>query len=185
MKSFLFFAVAITLQAQTNQPLTGEEFTALARSCAPHIGLRTALAIARAESALHPYAVSMNYPEHSALAQGFSSGTLALSKQPKSKTQALRWTSWLLAHGYTVSIGLMQINTQQANQLGLPIPDLFDPCTNLSASSRILRKAYAHERTHADALDRSLSIYNGGRPRKATGQTTPYSERVRSLALPK
>lgn len=185
MKAFLFFTVAVGIQAQTNQPLTVEQFATLARSCAPHIGLRTALAIARAESALHPYAVSINYPEHSARAHGFSSGTLGLAKQPKSKAQALRWTSWLLAHRYTVSIGLMQINTQQADQLGVTVPDLFDPCTNLSASSRILRKAYTHESTHPDALDRSLSIYNGGRPHTATSRTTPYAERVRSLALPK
>lgn len=185
MKPFLFFTVAVVVQAQTNQPLAVGQFATLARSCAPHIGLRTALAIARAESALRPYAVSLNYPEESAVTHGFSSGTLALAKQPESKAQALRWTSWLLAHGYTVSIGLMQINTQQAHQLGFTVPDLFDPCTNISASSRILRKAYVNERTHPDALDRSLSIYNSGRPHTATSHGMPYAERVRSLALPK
>ena len=180
---FVLLLIAVgALHAQNNTPLTQEEFRHLVKSCAPHVAASTALAIARTESALHPYAVSLNYPHQEARRRGFSKGYLEISRQPRSKAQAQRWTAWMLAHGYTVSIGLMQINTEQANRLGLAILDLFDPCTNLYASSRILRKVYTQQRQRPDSLNRSLDIYNGSSAGTLPNQATPYSDAVRKLA---
>ena len=82
--------------------------------------------------------------------------------------EALAWTHWLLRHGRSVSIGLMQISTQHAADLGLSADQLFDPCTNVRAGAQILaveyQRAAALDGEGQTALRRALSEYNSGSP---------------------
>jgi hypothetical protein len=55
---------------RANKRLDSIEFNALACRCAPEIPLVTLRAIARAESALYPYALSLNYPKRTAREHG-------------------------------------------------------------------------------------------------------------------
>jgi type IV secretion system protein VirB1 len=124
MKTFSYaFAVAITLSslplclAQTrdaqlpNARISSSEFGRVAAACAPDVPVVTLQAVARAESAFHPYAVSLDYPRRTAREQGFAEGTLSLARQPKNLAEALAWTYWFVRNGQSVSLGLMQIST--------------------------------------------------------------------------
>jgi type IV secretion system protein VirB1 len=177
-KSRYIFVLAITLsslllcQAQTpqteewNDQLTPEEFRHLATTCAPDVPLITLRAIARTESAFHPYALSLDYPQRTAKEHGFTDGGIFLAHQPKNLVEARTWTHWLLRRGRSVSIGLMQISTQHTADFGLTADQLFDPCINIRAGAQILTAQY--RRTAAvlgegqEALQQSLSEYNSG-----------------------
>ncbi len=177
-------AIIITLLAvcphmarsQDNTKLTDEAIKRLAASCAPHVAPDTIQAIARSESAFRPYSISINYPTRSAKGLGYANANLYLSKQPKNKIQAIRWTRWFLNHGYTVSIGLMQINIEVAHSMHVQPRDLFDPCVNLTTAARILAANYATQTHDIDGLMRSLSMYNSGSP--VTGIQNGYADTI-------
>ena len=73
---------------------------------------------------------------------------------------------WLLGHGITVSVGLLQVNTENAGLFHLRPEQLFEPCTNIAVGSALLAQAYTTEKRLApndpDALLRALSLYNSG-----------------------
>ena len=83
---------------------------------------------------------------------------------------------WLLKHGYTVSIGLMQVNIEVAPALNLQPKTLFEPCTNIAAAARILVLDYATQPHDFDGLIRSLSLYNSGST--STGILNGYTNSV-------
>lgn len=151
---------------EANQRLTADAFAQFVATCAPEIPLVTLRAIARTESDFHPYALSLNYPRHVAQEHGHSNAGFFLARQPQTLAEARAWTHWLLRHGHSVSIGLMQINTQHAADLGLTPDQLFNPCTNIRAGAWLLateyqRAAAAHGEGQ-EALRQALSIYNSG-----------------------
>jgi type IV secretion system protein VirB1 len=151
-----------------NRQLTAKEFQALSQRCAPEIPLITLRAIARAESAFRPYALSLNYPKRIAFEQGFQDGEIFLARQPRTLAEARAWTRYLLRSGRSVSIGLLQINSEHAASLGLGPDQLFDPCTNVRAGARLLsayyRQAAAVLGEGQEALQYALSGYNSGFP---------------------
>ncbi len=153
---------------QPNDRLTSTEFRYVAAACAPSVTFVTLRAIARVESGFHPYALSLDYPRRTAREQGLADGGIFLARQPKNLTEALAWTHWLLRHGRSVSIGLMQISTQHAADLGLSADQLFDPCTNVRAGAQILAAEYQRAAALGGegqtALRRALSEYNSGSP---------------------
>jgi len=172
---FIFAAlvsvVGITSLAQTptahpNTKLSDSDFQSLAESCGAHVPVSTLEAIARTESALHPYALSVNRPHQLAHRQGWNRGTITLERQPESKEEAVAWTKWLLSHGVTVSIGLLQVNSEHAKALHLMVEQLFEPCTNLWAGAILLTATYsATARVQGEgffALNTALSYYNSG-----------------------
>jgi len=150
-----------------NKRLDTAEFTILAQHCAPSIPIITLRAIARAESAFRPYALSLNYPKRTAREQGLD-GALFLARQPRSIEEARAWTRWLSDRGRSVSVGLLQINSEQAAGLGLTPEQLFDPCTNMRAGAHLLsayyRQASAVLGEGQQALQYALSGYNSGFP---------------------
>lgn len=166
------FAIAgIRTPAQTpttnpNTKLSGTAFQALAESCGVNVPASTLEAIARTESALHPYALSVNRPHQLAHRNGWNRGTITLERQPESKEEALAWTKWLLARGVTVSIGLLQVNSEHVKALHLTVEQLFEPCTNLWAGATLLTATYsATARVQGEglsALRTALSYYNSG-----------------------
>jgi type IV secretion system protein VirB1 len=185
----LFSVAGTTCFAQTpttnpNTKISLTSFETLARSCAANVPVSTLEAIARTESALYPYALSVNRPHQFARRQGWNRGTITLERQPASLEEAIAWTKWLLAQGITVSIGLLQVNSEHATHLHLAAEQLFDPCTNLRSGAALLSTTYAETaRAHGEgfvALDSALSYYNTGSP--TAGVTNGYVQQVKTHA---
>jgi type IV secretion system protein VirB1 len=155
------------------------EFLQLAEACARPVPAQTLLAIARTESALYPYALSLNRPRRLALAAGVE-GEARLARQPRSRAESLRWAMQLEARGITVSLGLMQINSEELRRLGVPLSAALEPCTNLKLGALLLsyhyRAAGREGRVRDVPLAEALSRYNSGHPRQ--GLRSGYVEKV-------
>jgi type IV secretion system protein VirB1 len=161
-----FFCFAQQDQELPNVRVTSTEFGDLAAACAPNIPLVTLRAIARTESAFHPYALSLNYPLRTAREHGLSAGGIALARQPRTLREARAWTQYLLKRGRSVSVGLMQVNTEHLADLNLTADQLFDPCTNIRTAAHLLAAKYQQAAAISGegeaALQQALSEYNSG-----------------------
>jgi len=177
-------SLAQTPTANPNSKISPTSFQTLAQSCAANVPVSTLEAIARTESALYPYALSINRPHQLARRQGWNRGTITLERQPASLEEAIAWTKWLLAQGLTVSIGLLQVNSEHAYLLHLTPEQLFDPCTNVRYGAALLSATYAATaRTQGEgfaALDSALSYYNTGSP--TAGLNNGYVQQVKAHA---
>jgi type IV secretion system protein VirB1 len=166
--SFCLLLASLT-NAQPQPPharLSQAEFLSLAGRCAPGAPADTLLAIANTESALYSNAISINRPAAAARRAGYSDGQLVLAKQPKDRNEAMYWLHWFESHRYTVSVGLMQVNSEIAASFHLKPEQLLEPCTNLHVGGAILISAYT-DMAHLvgegfSALDAALSLYNTG-----------------------
>lgn len=70
-----------------------------------------------------------------------------------------------MAQGYTVDVGLAQINSANFARLGVTVEQAFDPCTNLRLASSLLQKGYGLASRHysgLDAISATYSLYNTG-----------------------
>ena len=163
-----------------------DQMIPLLKSCAPHAALNTMLAVATTESSFHPYAISINSPQKLAGKVGFANQTIELARQPNSRLEAVLWMRWLLQHGISVSVGLLQVNTDNAARFRLNPERLFDPCTNLAVGATLLAEAYADQKQTApndpDALLHALSVYNSGTTN--FGFYNGYVERILKNARP-
>src|ERR1700678_200512 len=101
------------------------DFQSLAHQCAPAVAPATIQAIIRAESGFNPLALRVN-------------GAVVLRSAPQSTAQAVAWSKWLIHRGYSVDMGLMQINSRNLASLHLTPEDMFDPCRNIRAGAAIL-----------------------------------------------
>jgi type IV secretion system protein VirB1 len=133
--------------------------------CAPSVAPTTLLAIIQAESAGVPHAVHVNGP---------------WVARPANRGEAARIARWAIRAGYTVDLGLMQVNSRNLPGLGLSIEDALDPCTNVWAGAAILSANYAamaarHGPDQRALLD-ALSAYNTGNARG--GFANGYVRRV-------
>jgi len=138
----------------------------LLKSCAPHAALNTMLAVATTESDFHPYAISVNRPQQIASSIRLNNQAIELARQPNSRHEAILWMRWLLQHRISVSVGLLQVSTENAARFHLKPEQLFDPCTNIAVGANLLAEAYAAQVRAApydpDALLHALSVYNSG-----------------------
>jgi len=157
---------AQTPPTNPNTKLSDAAFQTLAESCGANVPVSTLEAIARTESALYPYALSVNRPHQLALRNGRNRGTITLERQPKSKEEAIAWTNWFLAHGVSVSVGLLQVSSEHVKALHLTVEQLFEPCPNVWAGATLLSLNYAAiARVQGEglrALNTALSYYNSG-----------------------
>lgn len=100
-------------------------------------------------------------------------------KQPKNRMEAISQAKRFIKLGYSVDMGLMQINSKNLPRYGVTVEEIFDPCTNIRTGSRILYNAYQRTtKTTADsqtALLKALSIYNTGNMQR--GFTNGYVAR--------
>jgi type IV secretion system protein VirB1 len=151
---------------EANSRYSQNQMIVLLKSCAPHAALNTMLAVATTESDFHPYATSVNRPQQIASMVGLKNQTIELARQPNSKLEAILWMRWLLRHRISVSVGLLQVSTENAARFHLNPEQLFDPCTNIAVGANLLAEAYAAQVQAApndpDALLHALSIYNSG-----------------------
>jgi len=129
------------------------DLTGLMQHCAPGVTPTVLQAIIGTESGFDPLALHVN-------------GNVRLRSPPKTAAQAARWSDWLIRHGYSVDMGLMQINSRNLSMLNLTPAGAFDPCRNLRAGAAILTANYAQAaRTFGPgtkALLQAISAYNTG-----------------------
>jgi type IV secretion system protein VirB1 len=70
-----------------------------------------------------------------------------------------------MAQGYTVDVGLAQINSANFARLGVTVEQAFDPCTNLRLASSLLQEGYGLASRHytgLHAISATYSLYNTG-----------------------
>lgn len=122
-------------------------------ACAPNVAPATLEAIISVESGGNPLALNVN----------------ALSVQPppaRDVREAVKVAMTFIARGYTVDLGLMQVNSRNLPVLGLTVEQVFDPCTNVRNGAAILTADYVEAvRTRGEgqpALRAALSAYNTG-----------------------
>ena len=131
------------------------------------------MAIVKVESGGNPLALNVN-------------GSRRLARQPASKAEALAWSEWLISRGYSIDMGLAQVNSANLRKLRTNIGAMFDPCANLAAGASILSREYAGASRRfgsgQDALRAALSAYNTGNHR--AGFTNGYVARVSAAARP-
>ena len=151
---------------EPNGRYSQDQMIILFKSCAPHAALNTMLAVATTESDFHPYAISVNSPQKIASRLGPTNQAIELQRQPNSKLEAVLWMHWLLKHRISVSVGLLQVSTDNAARFHLNPERLFDACTNIAVGANLLAEGYAAQVQAApydpDALLHALSVYNSG-----------------------
>ena len=124
---------------------------ALASQCAPNVAPQTVLAIVQTESRGRPFAVNVNGATQPAAPTSVASATAIAQRY--------------IAAGYSVDLGLGQINSRNMRWLGLTWDTVFDPCTNIAALGAVLTSNYNSAKSGRDpqtALRVALSMYNTG-----------------------
>lgn len=130
---------------------TAAAILGLASQCAPNVAPQTVAAIVQTESRGNPLALNVN-------------GARQPARQ-LSATDATATARRYIAAGYSVDLGLGQINSRNMRWLGLTWETVFDPCTNIAALGRVLSENYravAGGRHPQTALRLALSMYNTG-----------------------
>jgi type IV secretion system protein VirB1 len=123
----------------------------LALQCAPTVAPETVIAIIRTESSGQSLALHVNG-----------------AKQPKPQNNAADAAAVarrFIAAGYSVDLGLGQINSRNMRWLGLTWENVFDPCKNIHALGAVLTSNYNAAKSGRDpqvALRVALSMYNTG-----------------------
>lgn len=124
---------------------------ALASQCAPTVAPETVLAIVQTESSGEQFALNVNGGRQPA--------------RQSSAADAAATARRYVAAGYSVDLGLGQINSRNMRWLGLTWETVFDPCTNVAALARVLTTNYNAVKAGRDpqtALRVALSMYNTG-----------------------
>jgi type IV secretion system protein VirB1 len=139
----------------------GQDFTRLVRTCAPQADLKSIAAIVKTESGFRPFALSLNYPT-ATTKHNLPPGRMWLASQPQNEQEAATWSHTLLKSGFTLSIGLMQVSSEE----GYSVETLLNPCSNLQIGWSIFEKKYKQAAQQFGTGDRAvqaaLSLYNSG-----------------------
>ena len=104
-------------------------------------------------------------------------GRLPQLTLPANKTlhEAVSKANILQSKGYSISIGLMQVNDRHYQRFDVTVEDMFDPCTNVKYGSTILAENYkiasAEFSKPEEIMISALSAYNTG---KFKGSNTGY-----------
>lgn len=133
-------------------PLPAAVVMGIATQCAPGVAPATIAAIVQTESRGFELAIGVN----------------GLARQPApatSLTEAVQTARYYVGRGYSVDLGLGQINSRNMKALGLTWANVFDPCTNIAAAGAVLAGNYhkVSAGLHPQrALRIALSMYNTG-----------------------
>jgi type IV secretion system protein VirB1 len=124
-------------------------------ACAANIAPATLEAVIQVESRGDPLLLHVN---------GLGA---AQPRRPSDAKEAAELAHRYIAQGYSVDLGLMQVNSRNLPALGYTVEQLLDdPCTNIRAGAAVLTADYAAAvRMHGDgqpALQAALSAYNTG-----------------------
>lgn len=139
----------------------------LLHQCAPAVAPGTLQAIIRTESGFNPLALHIN-------------GNMRLKTAPRTVSEAVSWSGWLIDKGYSIDMGLMQINSGNLARLNMTTVEAFDPCQNIRAGASLLaweyRRAARVDGRGTRALLHAISAYNTGNWR--SGVRNGYVARV-------
>lgn len=155
--------------------LAAPAILALSAQCAPSVAPSTMLAIVRTESAGHVFALGVN-------------GTKS-PPRPKDQITAANLARRYISAGYSVDLGLAQINSRNLARLNMSIEDALDPCRNLAGGASILTQnfvAISNEPSPQARLRVALSMYNTGSRRRgfANGYVGKVLANAASVAAP-
>lgn len=124
----------------------------LAAACAPNVAPSTIERIIQVESSGNPLAINVNGAK--------------LHRAPSDAADAAKLARDYIERGYSVDMGLMQVNSRNLDRLGYSVEEMFEPCTNIAAGAQVLTRFYSNARgKYADeqsALRAALSAYNTG-----------------------
>lgn len=147
-------------------------------TCAPNVAPTTMMRIIGVESAQNAAAIGYKITK--------GENEYRLTKQPRTVEEAKAWATWLLANGYRFDAGIAQINSANFSRFGLTPANVFDPCTNISSSSKILTTFYRNAALKygegQQALYAAISAYQSGN--FYTGFATGYVQKVVSKRIP-
>ena len=124
-------------------------------SCAPYVALPTLVAIIHVESAGNPFALHVN----------------GIERQPapiRNRDEAVAKARYYITRGYSVDLGLMQVNSRNLATFGVTMTQMLDPyaCTNVRIGATILAADYTRASMvygpGQRALRAALSAYNTG-----------------------
>ena len=122
----------------------------LARTCAPEIATETVVPLVLTESGGDPLQVNVNRGPR------LHAGSVA---------EGAAVVRRYVAAGYTVDVGLAQINSANFARLGVTVEQAFEPCTSLRLASIVLQQGYGLARRYyagLDAVSATYSLYNTG-----------------------
>ena len=129
------------------------ELLTLIHQCAPYAAPETVKAVIQTESRGNPLALNVN-------------GKMQLQYLPRTFDEAVGWANWLINRGYSVDLGLMQINSHNLTRFNMTPADAFDPCRNIQAGTELLTEQYTRaKQIHGEgnkALLHAISAYNTG-----------------------
>jgi len=144
----------------------------LVQQCAPTVAPSTMMKIIKHESGKNPYAIGYLIQKHGKI--------FKLTTQPKGRAEAITWARWLLNNGFRFDAGIAQINSSNFQNLNLNAETVFDACTNIAASGKLLTNAYRNaKKKYGDeqtALLAAISEYQSGNYR--VGFQTGYVQKV-------
>lgn len=122
----------------------------LAQQCAPEVATEAVVPLVMTESGGDSLAVNVNKGPR-VRAGSIAEGAAIVRRY--------------IAAGYTVDVGLAQINSANFARLGVTVEDVFEPCTNLKLASTVLQQGYrlaSRHYTGLDAISATYSLYNTG-----------------------
>jgi type IV secretion system protein VirB1 len=122
-------------------------------ACAPNVAPITLQAVIQVESGGNPLAINVN-------------GIRVQPPRARDARDAATMVEAYIARGYSVDIGLMQVNSRNLVALGTTVERMLEPCANIHAAATILTADYAEAaRARGEgqaALQAALSAYNTG-----------------------
>lgn len=111
-------------------------------------------AIIKEESSKNPLSVNVN-----------KDGKSLISYRPKNKQKAINIAKEWINKGYSVDIGLMQLNSDNLENFNISLDEAFNPCTNIKISSTIYHnffKALKKKSSYKKRIYQAFSAYNTG-----------------------
>lgn len=124
----------------------------LIAACSVNTHPDTVRAVIQVESRGNPLAIGVN-------------GPLKL-RRARDAADAAQLARYAIGQGYSVDMGLMQVNSRNLAKVGLTPETVFDACANITAGTMILSGNYSRAVVvHGEgqpALRASLSAYNTG-----------------------
>ena len=124
--------------------------TALAQQCAPEVATEAVVPLVVTESGGDDLSINVNRGPR------VRAGTVA---------EGAALVRRYMAAGYTVDVGLAQVNSANFARLGVTVEQAFEPCTNLRLASSMLQEGYGLASRHysgLDAISATYSLYNTG-----------------------
>ena len=122
-------------------------------ACAANVSPVTLEAVMRVESGGNPLTLNVNR-------------LAGPQPHPSSAAEAAQVARGYIARGFSVDIGVMQVNSRNLAALGYTIEQVLDPCTSIAAGGKILTADYAEAVQRLGvgqpALKAALSAYNTG-----------------------